>query len=86
MERIVDFFFWSEKTEEYKCFVACKVLGLKKIKVFDADLFDLDPDQIWETESNSINYFEDTSKNFMLEMNVDIKNKKINTIFVNGDE
>ena len=86
MERVVDFFFWSELDETYKCYVACKVLGLKKIKVFNAELLISDPEKIWDTEANSINYFQETNGNFMLEMNVDVKAMKINTIFVNGDE
>jgi len=86
MEKVVDFFFWSELDGSYKCYMACKVLGLKKIKVFNAEQLEIDQDSIWDTESNSINYFQDTSTNFMLEMNVDVKDQKINTIFVNGDE
>jgi len=57
MERVIDFFFWSELDGTYQCYVACKLLGLKKIKVFNADLIEKDPEQIWENEANSINYF-----------------------------
>ena len=62
------------------------MLGLKKIKVFNADLLDRDQEQIWETEANSINYFQESTGNFMLEMNVDVQQRMIHTIFVNGDE
>jgi hypothetical protein len=64
--------------------LACKVLGLKKIKVFNADM--LNDESIWETEANSINFFEDVHDNFRLEMNVKIEEQKINIIFVNGSE
>lgn len=55
-------------TETYTCYLACKVVGLKKIKVFN--VMDLHKEKIWEIESNSINFFEEVSDNFMLEMNV----------------
>jgi hypothetical protein len=85
LERICDFFFWSEiSTENYICYVACKVLGHKKIKVFD--IKKMEDEKIWYTESNSINFFEDLNENFMLELNYLIKEKTISVIFVNGHE
>jgi hypothetical protein len=85
LERICDFFFWSENmSEAYCCYLACKVVGHKKFKVFD--IHNLHSESIWETESNSINFFEDLSEHFMLELNVLTQEKIINVIFVNGNE
>ena len=41
-------------------------------------------DSIWETDANSINFFEDVSENFMVRMKLD--GLAIKTIFVNGSE
>jgi hypothetical protein len=39
---------------------------------------------IWETESNSINFFEEVSENLMVKIKV--MDKEIKTVFVNGNE
>ena len=83
LECICDIFFESStKNDSFKCYLACKVSGLKKIKVFN--IRELNKDSIWETESNSINFFEEMSDNFMVRMRVDCK--VITTVFVNGNE
>ena len=65
----------------YICFLACKVYGLKKIKVFN--IKDLHKEKIWDTEANSINYFTDGSS---LMMKLNVYQEDIYIVFVNGSE
>lgn len=83
LERICDHFFWSnDLNDTYKCYLACKVSGMKKIKVFN--IKNMDKDLIWETDANSINFFEEESDNFMMRMKLD--GNSVKTVFVNGTE
>ena len=72
--------------DEYVCYIACKVVGLKKIKVFQLE--DLHSEKIWESEDNSINYFHETSTNQMIKMNVNTcsHHNDIHIVFVNNSE
>ena len=83
LEKICDHFFWSnDLNDNYRCYLACKVSGMKKIKVFN--IKHMNRDSIWETDANSINFFEEVSENFMVRMKLD--GLAIKTIFVNGSE
>lgn len=86
-EKILDFFFQANQwNDQYVCYIACKVVGLKKIKVFSYE--DMHSEKIWENESNSINYFHETSGNQMIKMNVNTcsHHNDINVVFVNDKE
>ena len=57
-EKICDYYFKpNDENDKYTCYIACKVQGAKKIKIFD--IKKMHKEQTWEDESNSINFFED---------------------------
>lgn len=63
LEFICDHFFFSnDHNDAYRCYLACKVSGMKKIKVFN--IKHIKRDIIWETDANSINFFEEVADNF----------------------
>ena len=83
LECICDFYFCSEKdTDKWECHIAAKVYGLKKIKIIE--IRDLKNRELIKAESNTINYFEDLSENFIIKIKV--VDGDIKTVFVNGNE
>lgn len=67
LESICDYCFYSyEEGDYYHCYIACKVYGLKKIKILEIN--DLANMEVVSSESNIINYFEELSDNFIIKI------------------
>jgi hypothetical protein len=67
LEKIGDYCFYSkEESDNYLCYLACKVFGLKKIKILE--IKDLANKEVISSKSNTINYFEEQSDSFIIKI------------------
>jgi hypothetical protein len=83
LESICDFYFCSEQdTEDYVCYLACKMTGKKKIKILKVG--DLDDRDECSSDHHTINFFNALSDDFMIKIKE--LDGNIVTVFVNGTE